>query len=214
MATNLREDLEYIFLFGHRKQHGKDTSVNLMLDELQRRKISCRSVYFAEKLKSQVCERYGLEFKRMGDEDYKNSKPEHLNGLSVRDVLIKEGCGARAIWQNVWAFPVYTELLMSGSRVGLISDFRYPNECSCFNECFDIINKTKARTAFKKPKLIKVLVHKPNGKFVSDGADDQLPDIDSYWDFIIMNDDTSDKWQQNIERQLKNMLESTIGDIK
>jgi hypothetical protein len=103
---------------------------------------------------------------------------------------------------------VYKELLTSGVRIGLISYFRYPNEFGCFDECFDIVNKTGT---MKKPKLIKVLVHKQDGTFVSDGADDQLPDINPYWDFTIMNSDTSPNWQQNIQRQLKNMLECTIG---
>lgn len=203
-------NLEYIFLFGHRKQHGKDTSVKLISEMLDGLHISYRSSYFAKKLKEQVADKYGLDFNRMGEDSYKNSKPPHLKGLTVRDVLIKEGCGARAIWENVWAFPVYKELLTCGARIGLISDFRYPNECSCFTECFDIINTTGSML---KPKVIKVLVHKPNGTFVNDGADDQLPDIDPYWDFVIMNDNNTPDWQQNIQRQLKNMLESTIGDL-
>jgi hypothetical protein len=202
------QQLEYIFLFGHRKQHGKDTSVRLVSAELDTLGITYKSLYFAKKLKEQAADKYGLDFDRMGEDSYKNSKPAHLKGLTVRDVLIKEGCGARAIWENVWAFPVYKELLTSGVRVGLISDFRYPNEYSCFNECFDIVNKTGD---MKKPKLVKVLVHKQNGTFVSDGADDQLPDVDPYWDITIMNNDTSPKWEQNIQRQLKNMLECTIG---
>lgn len=205
----MADQLQYIFLFGHRKQHGKDTSVSMITDLLGDMNISVKSDYFARKLKEQACDKYGLDFNKMGDESYKNSKPAHLNGLTVRDVLIREGCGARAIWQNVWAFPVYKGLLNCGAKVGLVSDFRYPNEYSCFDECFDIVN---ASGTYVKPKLIKVLVHKPNGKFVSDGADDQLPDIDPYWDFVITNDDTTDMWRQNIQRQLKNMIESIIGD--
>ena len=204
----MADQLQYVFLFGHRKQHGKDTSVSMMISMLTEMGISVKSDYFARKLKEQACDKYGLDFNGMGDDAYKNSKPSHLNGLSVRDVLIKEGCGARAIWQNVWAFPVYKELMKSGAKVGLVSDFRYPNECSCFDECFRIINTNEMYT---KPKIIKVLVHKPDGKFVSDGADDQLPDIDPYWDFVIMNDDKTDNWRQNIQRQLKSMVESIIG---
>jgi hypothetical protein len=59
----------------------------------------------------------------------------------------------------------------------------------------------------EKPKIVKVLVHRPNGKFVNDGADDQLPDLDPYWDFTIMNDDTTENWKKNLDKQLKNMLE-------
>jgi hypothetical protein len=204
----MADQLKYVFLFGHRKQHGKDTSVSLFTSMLADMGVSVKSDFFARKLKEQACDKYGLDFDKMGDDAYKNSKPPHLNGLTVRDVLIKEGCGARAIWQNVWAFPVYKNLLNSGAKVGLVSDFRYPNECACFEECFDIVN---ANNTYIKPTIIKVLVHKPDGKFVSDGADDQLPDVDPYWDFVIMNDDKTDNWKQNIERQLKNMVESIIG---
>lgn len=197
---------QFIFLFGHRKQHGKDTCVQMVERILDEWNLTCQTSYFAKMLKEQAAEKYGLDFNRMGEEDYKNSKPAHLNGLTVRDVLIKEGCGARAIWQNVWAYPVYKEILLSKTHVGLVSDFRYPNECGCFDECFDIINSS-LKLKMEKPKIVKVLVHKPTGKFVNDGADDQLPDLDPYWDFTILNDDTTENWKENLEKQLKNMLE-------
>lgn len=200
--------MQHIFLLGHRKTAGKDASTEILKTILDSKKISYHHEYFAKKLKEQAADKYGLNFNSMGDDKYKNSRPEHLNGLSVRDVLIKEGCGARAIWENVWAFPVYRNLMNSGTSVGIISDFRYPNEYSCFDECFKLLNITGE---LKKPKLIKVLVHRPDGKFVCDGADDQLPDINPYWDFVIMNDDKTNNWKQNIQRQLKTMVESIIG---
>lgn len=200
----------FIFLFGHRKQHGKDTCTALLEKILNDSNIKVKTSFFAKMLKDQVATKYGLDFHKMGDDGYKNSKPSHLNGLTVRDVLIKEGCGARAIWQNVWAFPVYSEILGSKADVGIVSDFRYPNEYSCFDECFGIVN-SNLKNKIEKPKVIKVLVHKPNGKFVNDGADDQLPDIDPYWDIVILNDDTTDNWKLNLELQLKNMVKSIIG---
>lgn len=202
--------VSHIFLFGHRKQHGKDTCVELLQNILREKMISCRSTYFAKLLKKHTAERYGLDFEAMNDDKYKNSKPTHLGGASVRDVLIKEGCGARAIWQNTWAFPVYNELFTASENVGLVSDFRYPNEFSCFNECFKIFEKNNNMFA-ELPKITKVLVHKPNGKFSNDGADDQLPDVDSYWDYTIMNDNYTTNWKQHLEKQLRTMVKSTLG---
>jgi hypothetical protein len=202
--------VSHIFLFGHRKQHGKDTSVDILKGIFKEKRITHQSSYFAKMLKRHAADRYGLDFDRMNDDAYKNSRPSHLGGLTVRDVLIKEGCGARAIWQNTWAFPVYNEMLTSNSNVGLISDFRYPNEFECFEECYNIFEATGAIPC-SRPKLIKVLVHKPTGKFNNDGADDQLPDIDPYWDFTIMNDVIGENWKKNLENQLRSMVKSTLG---
>lgn len=203
--------LEYIFLFGHRKQHFKNGSCSILESVLKGKGISSKQSYFAKILKQQVAVRYGLDFEQMESEEYKKSKPKHLGGLSVRDVLLKEGCFARSIWQNTWALPLYNELLLSDATVGMCSDFRFPNEYSCFDECFDLIDN-RSSVSLRKPKVIKVLVHRPTGIFASDGADDQLPDIDpSYWDYTIMNDDVSENWIVNIEKQIKNMVKSVIG---
>ena len=198
----------HIFLFGHRKTHGKDISCELLRNLLLEKGIYSKQSYFAKMLKQQTSDRYGLDFDKMGDDDYKNSKPKHLNGLTVRDVLIKEGCFARSIWQNTWALPMYKELLLSEAQVGMCSDFRFPNEYSCFDECFDIVNSNRYLT---KPKVTKVLVHRPDGKFVNDGADDQLPDVDPYWDYIIYNDDKTSNWKNNIQKQLQDMLKCYLG---
>lgn len=200
--------LTHIFLFGHRKQHFKNGSCTILENILSKKGIKTKQSYFAKMLKQQVSARYGLEFEKMDDDVYKNSKPLHLNGLTVREVLIKEGCFARSIWQDTWALPMYTELLLSDAEIGICSDFRFPNEYSCFDSCFDIINKD---LSLNKPKIIKVLVHRTNGKFVNDGADDQLPDIDPYWDYIIMNNDETANWKKNIEIQIDNMVKSVLG---
>jgi hypothetical protein len=200
--------MEHIFLLGHRKTAGKDVSCKIMADLFTKNSVSYTHTFFAKMLKKHVCERYGLDFDRMGDDDYKNSKPDHLCGLTVREVLIKEGCFARSIWQNTWSFPVYSDLLQSDCKVGIVSDFRYPNEYSCFEECFNIVSQ---RVSITKPKVYKVLIHRPAGKFVNDGADDQLPDVCDYWDYTIMNDDVTNAWRQNIENQLRNMIKFTVG---
>src|SRR4051812_4861238 len=99
-----------IFLFGHRKQHGKDSCCDIMETLIRKKGLTHTRTYFAKKLKKHCADRYSLDFEKMELDQYKNSKPEHLNGLSVRDVLIKEGNFARGIWQDVWTSSAYSEI--------------------------------------------------------------------------------------------------------
>lgn len=141
-------------------------------------------------LKKQVADKYNLDFSKMDDNEYKLSKPKHLNGLTVRDVLIKEGCSARSIWEDVWANSVYQEILNSGKKIGIVSDYRFPNEYGCFDRSFDFWSSLSTSNN-EKPKIIRILVHRPNGIFKNDGADGELPDIESpeSWDYIVINND-------------------------
>ena len=117
---------------------------------------------------------------------YSGNVVTYLKPRSVRDILIEEGCKGRDIWQDVWANSVYQEIFKSGKKYGLVSDFRFPNEYDCFETSWKYYTGGYITTT---PKVVKILVHRPDGKFVSDGADDQLPDIDeNYWDYIIYND--------------------------
>jgi hypothetical protein len=187
---------------------GKDESVILLKSILEKKNLSFHHTYFAKMLKQHCSERYGLDFNRMSDDTYKSKKIEHLENITVRDILIKEGCFARSLWGDVWAFPAYKEILLSQKSIGIISDFRFPNEYSCFDKCFNICQPN----TLIKPRVIKVLVQRPDIKFENDGADDQLPDIDPYWDYTILNNDKTEKWKKNLEKQLEYMVESIIGD--
>lgn len=200
---------KHIFLFGHRKQHGKDVSATLLEKILKEKEISCHRTFFAKYLKKVVAEKYGLDYEKMVDDDntYKSSIPEHLKGLSVRDVLIKEGVFSRGIWDDTWASIAYNEILNSNKTVGIISDFRFPNERDNFIKIFNQSNK---RSLNDIPKVHKVLVYRPNGIFSNDGADDQVPDDESYWDFVIRNDDNTDKWKDNITRQLYDIITKVL----
>jgi len=201
--------LSHIFLFGHRQQHGKDTCCNHLEDIFKEKTIPyCRS-YFAKLLKYQIAERYNLDFYKMEDGAYKMSKPEHLGGLTVRDVLIKEGCGARVIWGDVWANSVYQEMFMSDAKVGIVSDYRFPNEYGCFERSFDFW-KTKYLPPKDviKPKVVRVLVHRPSGVFKNDGADGELPDIEKpeCWDYIVINED-HDGWKGRLKDQVVSIMQ-------
>jgi hypothetical protein len=207
--------LSHILLFGHRQQHGKDTCCNLIENILlDKHKPYCRT-FFAKLLKKQIAARYNLDDIKMEFNDYKASKPEHLNGLTVRDVLIKEGCAARAIWGDVWANSVYQEILNSTAEVGIVSDYRYPNEYGCFERSYDywkhnspFANEEDKAEQINKPKVLRILVHRPKGVFKNDGADGELPDIDKpeAWDYIIMNEDHAG-WEKRLEDQVVGIMQ-------
>jgi hypothetical protein len=134
---------------------------------------------------------------------------------TVRDILIEEGRFARSIWGDTWAWQVYSEVLGSGAQVGIVSDYRYPNEgdpdgkmCSLFAR-----NIKEKDPSFKmvKPKIIKVQVYRPDGVFKNDGADAELPDDFSFYDYNIMNETRPD-WRDNLRKQLTDMLDNTYNE--
>jgi hypothetical protein len=206
--------LSHIFLFGHRQQHGKDTCCALLEKVFLEKKISYCKTFFAKLLKKQVAEKYNLDANKMEFNDYKISKPEHLGGLTVREILIKEGCAARAIWNDTWANSVYQEIFNSNSQIGIVSDFRYPNEYSCFERSFDywksksLSLEDKKKQTVTKPKVIRILVHRPHGVFKNDGADSELPDNENpdAWEYIIINEDHGG-WEKRLEDQVVGIMQ-------
>jgi len=214
--------LNVIFLFGHRQQHGKNTAALLLEGYLRENNISYISTYFAKKLKMICAEKYGLDFSRMEDNEYKMSCPDWLEEKiiywdvennrevpqwvfmdpgklkieqrtkkrTVRDVLLEEGQRSREIWYDIWASGVYDEMASSNKSVGIVSDFRYPNEY------------TYSQKKNISCKVVKVLVHRPNGIFREDGADNLLPDIDKkYWDHVIINEE-SPHWEDKMKTEI------------
>lgn len=205
MDNNLPEK---VFLFGHRAAHGKDESCNIVEEILAKRKIKCFRNSFAKSLKQFAANKYMLDFTRMNDFDYKNYKPDHLNGLTVREVLIHEGNTSRQIWLHTWAWACFSEILESGCKIGLVSDFRFPNEYLNFEELVHkfIDNKTNS-VDYNIPKLIKVQIHMPEGTFNNDGADGELPDDFDFWDYTIINHKNSKEWRSNLFKELEKILE-------
>lgn len=190
---------KHIILFGHRKQHGKDTCCDLAELILRDKEISYCRTFFAKKLKQMAADKYDLDVDKMEFDEYKNSKPEHLNGKTVREVLIDIGNGERAKDPNCWVNYAYDEIFQSGSNIGLISDFRFPNE---------------AKSIAKNNACVhKILVYRPDGKFVSDGADDQLPDLEneSYWDHVIINEDKTENWKQSLKIKVAGVIDKCLG---
>jgi hypothetical protein len=209
--------MKYIFLFGHRQQHGKDTCANILETILTKKGISYQRTFFAKLLKKQVADRYNLNFEKMEDNEYKKWCPPHIkkkiitesSGLkvevmrTVRDILIEEGGKGRDIWENTWANSAYMELFKSNAEIGFTTDFRYPNEYDSFSASFQAFED--AGNVKERPIPIKVLVHRPNGIFKNDGADGELPDIDPYWDYTIINEDRPD-WKNNLENEVNKLL--------
>lgn len=212
---------DMVFLFGHRQQHGKNTVTGILETYFKEKNINYISTYFAKKLKKICSEKYCLDFSKMEDNEYKLSCPSHLKEKvifwdvdskrevphwvfmnpdklhieqritrrTVRDVLLEEGQSARAIWNDTWAKVTYDEILGASAKVAIVSDFRYPNEYD-----FAVDNKIPCR-------VIKVLVHRPDGIFKSDGADNLLPDVnEKYWDHVIINPNVPN-WLEIIKTQ-------------
>lgn len=207
----------HIILFGHRQQHGKDTCSELLKQLCVDNNISYSYSFFAKLLKKQVAERYNLDFERMEEDEYKNWCPpwvlpkEDGTPRTVRDILIEEGNKGRSIWQNTWAAAAYRDLFENGSAIGIISDYRFPNESACFEDVLSqyLIAKYGNDTiSFQFPKVHRVLVHRPAGKFKNDGADGELPDLEdsSAWDYVIMNDVEGNGWKDHLMDQLKEMV--------
>lgn len=203
--------LSHIFLFGHRKQHGKDTVGNLLENILTENNVSFYRSFFSKKLKQHCAEKYNLEFDKMDSNDYKNWCPSWLekkkDGTSrtVRDVLIEEGNRTREIWQDCWINYFYKEITSSNVKIGFSTDFRFPVEFQNAKNYF---------TKNTNPKLVKVLVNRENGIIEEDGADNCLPDNDGvYWDYLITNKNITN-WKENLINQIRDMLkkENIIKD--
>lgn len=196
--------MKHIILFGHRKQHGKDTCANIM-QVLLPHKI--KRTRFATMLKKHCAERYNLDIEKMEKNSYKESCPNHLGGKSVRDILIAEGRFGRSVWLPVWASGAYKEIFESTKEIGIITDYRFPNEYTDFDEICKVHGETPSNY-----KLHRVLVNRPEGIFDDDGADSELPDINSNeWDYIITNKEI-DNWFSYLRTQLCDLIVEFLGD--
>ena len=207
-----------IYLFGHRAQHGKDTCCDIFQEILREKEIyHCRTL-FAKMLKKHAADRYGLDVAKMETQEYKMSVVPHAapkadgSPRTVRDILIEEGRFARSIWGDTWAWQVYNEIFTSGADIGIVSDYRYPNEGDPNDKMYNLfVNNAKCENTdcvFVKPKIIKIQVYRKDGIFKNDGADAELPDDFNFYDYNIMNESRSD-WKDNLKRQLEDILAKT-----
>ena len=217
---------EHIFLFGHRKQHGKDTCCDFAEEILADLGVGYCRTFFAKKLKEMAADEYNLDLSLMEDNDYKCSSPAHLNGKTVRDILIEIGNRERSKDKDCWVRYAFKDIFESKQPIGLISDFRFPNEAAAIpsvaTDLFSHICDKAPHTPMSMTaiQVHKVLVHRPDGVFVSDGADDQLPDLQEpideddnspgYWDHVIINDDTSDRWKESLKSKVAELLNDHV----
>lgn len=195
----------HILLLGHRAAHGKDVCCDILETIFQSGRITYTRQSFADKLKRIVADKYGLDYARMGDQAYKDTKPDHLNGMTVREVLIHEGNQSRSVWLPVWAWATYKNIFESGTKVGIVSDFRFPNEYDDFESLFEKYVTDNSIEA-SPPKIVKILVDRPSQPYNDDGADGELPDVCDYWDFVVKNEETR-YWKENLETQLYNIID-------
>lgn len=229
-----------IYLFGHRQGHGKDTCCDILENILKEKNVYYKRTMFAKTLKQHCCDRYGLDFSRMDDQEYKLSIVPHaapkityideasgkevptwvfmdpgnlkitqkVQPRTVRDILIEEGRFARAIWGDTWAWRVYDEIYSSGCDIGIVSDFRYPNEADPDEKLYNLFIEKHPHCVSVKPKIIKIQVYRPDGVFKNDGADAELPDNFDFYDYNIMNEPVTD-WKNNLKNQIQDILNKT-----
>jgi hypothetical protein len=180
--------MTYYIGLGHYKRTGKDTFANFLKSELTSRKISCKKVSFAWKLKQICFELYGWAGLREPEfydtpegEKLREVKlealacEEHPEGLSPRDIWIQMGTNAvrENVYQKTWLnYVLKTDF---GVKVIIVPDVRFPNEAQGIKDLGGV--------------LIKVV--RPNyGPDERPGTPDHLnPDkaLMSYegWDYII-----------------------------
>ena len=207
-----------VYLFGHRQQMGKDSCCDILQNILNEKNISYRRTLFAKMLKKHAADRYGLDLAKMEDQAYKLSVVPHAapkedgSPRTVRDILIEEGRFARSIWGDTWAWQVYNELYSCGADVGIVSDYRYPNEGDPDSKMYNLFVENAKAThqgwSFEKPKVVKIQVYRPDGIFKNDGADAELTDAFAFYDYNIINDPRPD-WKENLKKQLTNILAET-----
>ena len=225
--------MKHIILLGHRAQVGKNLCGDLIEEILSEEGIWSGQIFFAETLKRQVAERYNLDAAKMEFDHYKKWCPPWIKPRTVevdvdvggdgsriekqireqprtvRQILIEEGAKGRDLWEDVWANSAYQKLLGTGHEIGIITDFRFPNEYECFENSFKAFTDSKAiNPDMEMPKLHKVLVYRPAQEKKNDGVDDILPDLEGkdYWDFVIMNDVEDGLYIKNLKKQLKKLL--------
>ena len=134
-------------------------------------------------------------------------------------MLIFVGNKKRSEDKDYWVRSVVMELFESQKKIGLVSDFRFPNESEAIPELstdfMDYVGEKIPNVPLEMgpTHIHKVLVHRPNGLFVSDGADDKLPDLDDkvdFWDHVIINNDTTSNWKKSLKHKVRELIEKYV----
>ena len=118
--------MNIVLMLGHKSLVGKDTAANFL------REIGYRRFAFADKLKSTVADLYNFTNEQMHGEE-KDILDKRYN-LTPRQILQRFGQDQRAIYPDIWASYVFTQIehsiFFSSSPDNLfcITDFRFRNE--------------------------------------------------------------------------------------
>jgi hypothetical protein len=194
-----------IVLLGHRKHNGKDICSAMIKEILGEDVIEAK---FSRMVKKLCAIKYDLEFKRMDDSGYKESKPLHLGGRTVRQVLIEESVDTRKIWKRAWAYHTYKQIFKCKefANYAVVSDFRYPVEFDEFGAVCELLGENP-----NDHQLIRVLVDREGYLKDDDGADEHLSDDPADWDFHLVNRD-GENWKENLYGEVMFLVDLIIGD--
>lgn len=199
-----------VYLIGHQKRVGKDTTARLMSSILTRLGRNVLVKGFASKVKEICYEKYsiyGLE-----NEDYYNQpENEHLRSVKLkyldktpRELWISEGMYGRSIDPNIWVNHLKTTFRSSGADTLIVPDFRFPDEE--YEQWFKDARLTPNFGGCFLPVTIKIVnPNVPETEDVADVAAKAWKD----WDYIIVNDGSLD----SLELKVVNILKQQYKDI-
>jgi len=166
---------------------GKDTAADYLRDLYSYNKLA-----FADTLKDFVAQKYSINKELMYSQ---HGKRTVINGITVRELLIKEANAKKNDYPNFWIDQLLHKISILKSRMFrkfVISDFRFINE---FNE-LNILDDTNITT---------ILIDRNDnvGKYINDPSETSLDDFQ--FNFIVKNNSTIDEFYSlldSIARQL------------
>ena len=184
-----------VILLGHKKQTGKDT----VATELQKHISDLECFHFADKLKEIAKDLYSLSdeqlhgnLKEVEDKRYPNiydapyilskktdmwiKNPEYSEFFTPRRILQIVGQQQRALFPNVWAEYVFTQIANKRGGCYVIPDFRFRNEYAVAK---------KWQESNSENKLIVFRIDRPS--IIQDSTDISENDLNDFdcWDFNI-----------------------------
>ncbi len=111
-----------LLLFSGWAGSGKDAAAAILCEEHRFRRFA-----FADPLKKAVSEATGLHPSRF-ERPYKDRPLSATDPRTPRDLLIRHADAARAVEPDIYSRAIVTEILSSGARRIVISDWRYRRE--------------------------------------------------------------------------------------
>lgn len=167
-----------IVAFGHRKNTGKDTACNLLIEHLRLKypKLNAKKRGFADKLKEISYDlfkwtgikepNYYEEFPKQKDDPL----PVILSGklMTMRDIWLEIGNRMREVYEKVWIDQL---LRTRNCDILFIKDLRFPSEI----------------VELRKLNALVIKLVKPDVPETDDEADRALKDYND-WDLVIHND--------------------------